>query len=54
MYNTKVALLMVVIKILDEENVHYSLPTMKSRDDSPGGSRFTGMRGAGPARCEFA
>ena len=38
MYNTKVALLMEAIKILDQEKVHYSLPTMKNRDESAGSS----------------
>ena len=39
MYNTKTALLLEAIKVLDVENVHYSLPTMKSRDDSAGGCK---------------
>ncbi len=37
MYNSKTALLLEAIKVLDVENVHYSLPTMKNRDDSAGG-----------------
>ena len=40
MYNTKVALLLEAIKVLDAENVHYSLPTMKNRDDSGGGGKL--------------
>ena len=36
MYNTKIAVLMEVINVLVSEDVHYSLPTMKSKDDGPG------------------
>jgi hypothetical protein len=36
MYNTKIAILMEVIKVLVSEDVHYSLPTMKSKDDGAG------------------
>ncbi len=44
MYNTKTALLLEAIKVLDAENVHYSLPTMKNRDDSAGGGSPTRTR----------
>ena len=36
MYNTKIALLKEVIKVLETEDVHYSLPTMKARDGIAG------------------